>query len=111
MTCDSPYGVLGARMLVLLPALHRGRPRAARVACSVGVEARRHGPMAPATTTAPADDAEAAVGRISVSASPHRKCERCWHWRADTGACPVHPALCARFMSNLYAEGEPRCCA
>ena len=60
---------------------------------------------------APADDAEAAVGRISVSASPHRKCERCWHWRADTGACPVHPALCARCMSNLYAEGEPRCCA
>ena len=58
-----------------------------------------------------ADDAEAAVGRISVSASPHRKCERCWHWRADTGACPVHPALCARCMSNLYAEGEPRCCA
>jgi isoleucyl-tRNA synthetase len=60
---------------------------------------------------APASDAEIAVGRISVTPSPHRKCERCWHWRADTGACPIHPALCTRCMSNLYAEGEPRLCA
>ena len=35
---------------------------------------------------APTNDTEAAVGRIGVTPSAHRKCERCWHWRADTGA-------------------------
>jgi len=42
--------------------------------------------------------------------SPHRKCERCWHYRADIGADPAHPTICARCASNLDPDGpgEPR---
>jgi isoleucyl-tRNA synthetase len=54
------------------------------------------------------DDSDAAIGRISVTASAHTKCERCWHWREDTGASAEHPALCGRCVSNLHGEGEPR---
>lgn len=45
---------------------------------------------------------------IDAKASPHQKCERCWHWRADVGANPEHPGLCGRCESNLFGEGEPR---
>jgi isoleucyl-tRNA synthetase len=45
---------------------------------------------------------------IEVDPSPHRKCERCWHYRADVGHDPAHPELCGRCTSNLYADGEPR---
>ncbi|MBI2295185.1 MAG: isoleucine--tRNA ligase, partial [Betaproteobacteria bacterium] len=31
--------------------------------------------------------------RIRVNPSPHKKCERCWHYRADVGADPAHPKL------------------
>ncbi len=42
--------------------------------------------------------------------SPHQKCERCWHYRADVGVDPAHPTLCARCVSNLDPDGpgEPR---
>ncbi|HYF60348.1 MAG TPA: class I tRNA ligase family protein, partial [Burkholderiaceae bacterium] len=54
-------------------------------------------------------DAErAATGAISVAPSAHAKCERCWHWRADVGHEPAHPALCGRCTSNLHGAGEPR---
>ncbi|MGH8631418.1 MAG: zinc finger domain-containing protein, partial [Burkholderiales bacterium] len=43
-----------------------------------------------------------------VTPSPHRKCERCWHYRADVGHDPTHPELCARCTSNLFGAGEPR---
>ncbi|HYC48339.1 MAG TPA: isoleucine--tRNA ligase [Burkholderiales bacterium] len=46
--------------------------------------------------------------KISVAASPHRKCERCWHYRADVGADQAHPEICGRCVSNLYGPGEPR---
>ena len=46
--------------------------------------------------------------RIVVDASPHRKCERCWHYRADVGHDPQHPDICSRCTSNLYGAGEPR---
>ena len=46
--------------------------------------------------------------QVSAQASPHQKCERCWHWRADVGANPEHPGLCGRCESNLFGEGEPR---
>jgi isoleucyl-tRNA synthetase len=39
---------------------------------------------------------------ITVSASPHAKCERCWHLRPDVGANAVHPPLCGRCVSNLW---------
>jgi len=45
---------------------------------------------------------------VNVEPSAARKCERCWHWRADVGHDAQHPALCGRCTSNLYGEGETR---
>ncbi len=45
---------------------------------------------------------------IAVNPSAAEKCERCWHYRADVGADPAHPALCGRCVTNLYGAGEPR---
>jgi isoleucyl-tRNA synthetase len=53
-----------------------------------------------------ADRADAQA--IEVTPSPHPKCDRCWHWRADVGSDPAHPAICGRCVSNLFAAGEPR---
>ena len=51
-----------------------------------------------------AHDAQAIV----VTPSPHPKCERCWHYRADVGADPAHAQICGRCMQNLYGAGERR---
>jgi isoleucyl-tRNA synthetase len=45
---------------------------------------------------------------ISVSASKHTKCERCWHYREDVGQDAAHPSICGRCVSNLFSEGEKR---
>ncbi|TSE27871.1 isoleucine--tRNA ligase [Tepidimonas aquatica] len=45
---------------------------------------------------------------VQVTPSPHAKCARCWHWRADVGHDPAHPHLCGRCTANLYGAGEPR---
>jgi isoleucyl-tRNA synthetase len=45
---------------------------------------------------------------IAAIPSPHPKCERCWHYRADVGTDAAHPALCARCVANLFGAGEPR---
>ncbi len=45
---------------------------------------------------------------IKVSASGHRKCERCWHYRGDVGSDAAHPEICGRCVANLYGAGEPR---
>ena len=45
---------------------------------------------------------------VVVRPSRNPKCERCWHWRADVGADPKHPEICARCVSNLFGAGEPR---
>jgi isoleucyl-tRNA synthetase len=45
---------------------------------------------------------------VKVIPSPHRKCARCWHYRADVGADAKHPEICGRCVSNLYGSGEPR---
>ncbi len=45
---------------------------------------------------------------VSVVASQHQKCERCWHYRADVGADARYPTLCGRCVSNLYGSGEVR---
>ena len=45
---------------------------------------------------------------LRVMPSPHRKCGRCWHYRADVGADAKHPEICGRCVSNLYGSGEPR---
>ncbi len=46
--------------------------------------------------------------RIDVHPSAQRKCERCWHYRADIGAEPAHPGLCGRCADNLFGAGEER---
>jgi isoleucyl-tRNA synthetase len=58
-----------------------------------------------ATVTEVASEADAAVRTLP---SPHPKCERCWHWRADVGADSKHPEICGRCVQNLYGPGEPR---
>ena len=45
---------------------------------------------------------------ISVAASAHSKCDRCWHYRADVGHDPAHPEICKRCTDNLFGEGEAR---
>jgi isoleucyl-tRNA synthetase len=45
---------------------------------------------------------------IEAQPSTHLKCDRCWHWRADVGSDPAHPALCGRCVSNLFGAGEVR---
>jgi isoleucyl-tRNA synthetase len=51
---------------------------------------------------------QSAIGHIEVTPTAHAKCDRCWHWRADVGHDPAHPALCGRCTSNLHGAGEPR---
>jgi isoleucyl-tRNA synthetase len=48
------------------------------------------------------------AGEIMVRPSEHKKCERCWHYRADVGADPAHAEICGRCTSNLYGSGEHR---
>ncbi|MGZ8203763.1 MAG: class I tRNA ligase family protein, partial [Burkholderiales bacterium] len=58
-----------------------------------------------------ADDAVETVlpgVKLSVVPSPHAKCDRCWHYRADVGADATHPGICGRCTANLYGPGEPR---
>ncbi len=45
---------------------------------------------------------------VRARASSNPKCPRCWHYRADVGRDAAHPELCARCVSNLHGEGEPR---
>jgi isoleucyl-tRNA synthetase len=42
--------------------------------------------------------------QVEVKASAHRKCERCWHYRADVN----EEALCGRCQLNLHGPGETR---
>ena len=52
-----------------------------------------------------ATEAEEAV---IVTPSSYKKCERCWHYRADVGAHAEHTGLCGRCISNLFGSGESR---
>ncbi|MCW8973760.1 MAG: isoleucine--tRNA ligase [Gammaproteobacteria bacterium] len=45
---------------------------------------------------------------VAVSASPHQKCSRCWHYREDVGSHADHPELCGRCVENVDGEGEQR---
>ena len=49
-----------------------------------------------------------AAESITVKPSASRKCERCWHYRADVGSNPEHPLLCPRCAANLFGAGEKR---
>jgi len=55
-----------------------------------------------------AEAAPDAPASVSVAASAHAKCERCWHLRPDVGHDPAHPTLCGRCTSNLFGAGEAR---
>jgi isoleucyl-tRNA synthetase len=46
--------------------------------------------------------------KIIVKPSAHKKCERCWHYRADVGSHAEHPSICGRCVSNLFGAGEVR---
>jgi isoleucyl-tRNA synthetase len=52
--------------------------------------------------------ASEAEARVLAAPSLHAKCDRCWHYRADVGANPGHPTLCARCENNLHGRGESR---
>ncbi|MFB3091322.1 MAG: zinc finger domain-containing protein, partial [Gammaproteobacteria bacterium] len=45
---------------------------------------------------------------ITVNASKHAKCIRCWHHREDVGKNDKHPELCGRCVENVDGEGESR---
>ena len=45
---------------------------------------------------------------VAVSASEHKKCERCWHYRADVGQDERHPTICTRCVENIEGDGEQR---
>ena len=55
-----------------------------------------------------AADTDLAGLAVVVSASPHAKCVRCWHHRADVGAHAEHPELCGRCVENVAGAGEVR---
>jgi isoleucyl-tRNA synthetase len=58
------------------------------------------------TSSAKVAPGDALAVEVTPSVSP--KCARCWHWRADVGVDPAHPALCARCVTNLFGDGEVR---
>ncbi|WP_137719825.1 isoleucine--tRNA ligase [Methylobacillus flagellatus] len=60
------------------------------------------------TSRATLHASEVAGTRVDVAASPHAKCERCWHYRADVGHDAAHPHICGRCVSNLFGRGETR---
>jgi isoleucyl-tRNA synthetase len=49
-----------------------------------------------------------AAGYRRILVSPHNKCTRCWHHRADVGTHAEHPELCGRCVSNVDGPGEDR---
>ncbi len=57
---------------------------------------------------ATASDTDVTGLAVQVRASPHPKCTRCWHHRADIGSDPAHPELCGRCVDNVTAGGETR---
>ena len=46
--------------------------------------------------------------KISVYASPHSKCDRCWHYAESVGSIKEHSNLCSRCYSNISGQGELR---
>jgi isoleucyl-tRNA synthetase len=45
---------------------------------------------------------------VMVRKTDHKKCIRCWHYRADVGSNPAHPEICGRCVSNVEGPGENR---
>jgi len=51
---------------------------------------------------------DASAEAVLVTPSPHVKCGRCWHWRADVGCDASQPDICGRCIANLHGSGEAR---
>ncbi|TFH73601.1 isoleucine--tRNA ligase [Gammaproteobacteria bacterium LSUCC0112] len=64
--------------------------------------------LRPLSEGADAAETDLAGLRVSVVASAHQKCVRCWHYRADVGAHVEHPELCGRCIDNISGDGEHR---
>ncbi|MWJ29028.1 isoleucine--tRNA ligase [Halomonas sp. ZH2S] len=65
--------------------------------------------LAPLAEAGSAEATELDGLKVAVAASPHQKCERCWHHREDVGTHADHPDLCGRCISNLpEGPGEVR---
>lgn len=48
--------------------------------------------------------------QFTVSASLHKKCERCWHYREDVGSRVAHPTICGRCADTVDGvDGENEC--
>jgi isoleucyl-tRNA synthetase len=61
------------------------------------------------TSAAIVVQADSSAGEaVVVKASSYKKCERCWHYRADVDAHAEHTGLCGRCISNLFGKGEHR---
>ena len=45
---------------------------------------------------------------VNAGPSAEKKCDRCWHYRADVGSETGHPQICGRCVSNLFGRGEVR---
>jgi len=45
---------------------------------------------------------------VTVSASMHDKCERCWHHCENIGSNKNHPGICDRCVENVDGNGEVR---
>jgi isoleucyl-tRNA synthetase len=71
-------------------------------------EATVHKVSAPPPGAVPASETAREGVWLAVRATTHRKCARCWHHRAEVGANPAHPDICARCISNIDGPGEER---
>lgn len=45
---------------------------------------------------------------LVITATPEKKCVRCWHRRSDVGDVEKHPELCGRCVTNVEGPGEVR---
>jgi len=46
--------------------------------------------------------------RLTIKASEHEKCERCWHHNETVGQSAANPTLCSRCETNIEGDGEVR---
>ena len=46
--------------------------------------------------------------KVSVRATEHAKCVRCWHHRGSVGSDADHPEICGRCVDNVTTAGETR---
>lgn len=63
-------------------------------------------PLSEASSNLP--DSEIEGLKISVTATEHQKCVRCYHHREDVGSHEGHEEICGRCVDNLGETGETR---